>query len=102
MMKKMLATLLALCLLLTFTCLAEEEELQVDVNFEAYFEAGASLYVAWTEAPDELGGLGLIGNVGQSIGEMLENDGISSIEPKLEGDVFEGWMIIQEPVTIDE
>ena len=101
-MKKLLAILTALCLLLTFPCFAEEEENQVDVNFESYFEAGGVLYVKWTEESDELGGLGLIGNVGQTIGEMLANNGILSIEPKLEGDVFEGWMIVQEAITIDE
>ena len=101
MKKTLLALLTVFSLLLTFSSLAEEEN-QVDVNFEAYFEAGATLYVTWTEENDEIGGLGLIGNVGQTIGEMLANGGILSIEPRLEGDVFEGWMIVEETITIDE
>ena len=102
MMKKLFAILTALCLFLTFACLAEEEEIQVDVNFEAYSEAGGVLYVSWTDSVDELGGLGLIGNLGQTIGEMLQNEGILSIEPALEGDVFEGWMIVAETIAVDE
>lgn len=101
-MKKLLVLLTALCLFLAFPCFAEAEEPQVDVNFEAYSEAGGVMYVTWADEADEIGGLGLIGNIGQTIGEMLQSDGIQSIEPVLEGDVFEGWMIVAETVTIDE
>ena len=101
MKKNLLALLTALCLIFAAACLAEEE-VQVDVSFEGYSNASGKLYVTWTDKADELDGLGLIGTVGQTIGEMLQNNGVLSVEPVLEGDVFEGWMEVAVTVTIDE
>ena len=101
MKKNLLALLIALCLLFAAACLAEEEN-QVDVTFEGYMEAGGRLHVTRTDEADELDGLGLIGTVGQTIGEMLQHNDILSVEPVLEGDVFEGWMEVAVTVTIDE
>lgn len=101
MKKNLLALLTALCLIFAAACLAEEE-VQVDVSFEGYSNASGKLYVTWTDEADELDGLGLIGTVGQTIGEMLQNNGVLSVEPVLEGDVFEGWMEVAVTVTIDE
>lgn len=101
MKKNLLALLTALCLIFAAACLAEEE-VQVDVSFEGYSNASGKLYITWTDKADELDGLGLIGTVGQTIGEMLQNNGVLSVEPVLEGDVFEGWMEVAVTVTIDE
>ena len=101
MKKNLLALLTALCLIFAAACLAEEE-VQVDVSFEGYSNASGKLYVTWTDKADELDGLGLIGTVGQTIGEMLQNNGILSVEPVLQGDKFEGWMEVAETVTVDE
>ena len=101
MKKNLLALLTALCLIFAAACLAEEE-VQVDVSFEGYSNASGKLYVTWTDKADELDGLGLIGTVGQTIGEMLQNNGVLSVEPVLEGDTFEGWMEVAVTVTIDE
>ena len=50
----------------------------------------------------ETGGYGFIATPGQTIGEVLENSGIVSVEPVLEGDEFEGWMEVTVAVTVDE
>jgi len=99
--KRRFAVLLILCLLFAAVCLAEEEN-QVDVILESYMEAGGVMYVTWTDEAYETGGLGLIGTPGQTIGDVLQNEGILSVEPVLEGDVFEGWMEVVETVTVDE
>ncbi len=101
MKKRIFAVMMILCLLFTAVCLAEEE-VQVDVSFESYMEAGGVLYVTWTDDADETGGLGLIGTPGQTIGEMLQDSGVVSMEPMLEGDVFEGWMEVELITTVDE
>ena len=86
---------------ITILCLAEEEN-QVDVSFESYMEAGSVLYVTWTDDAYETGSLGIGGTPGQTIGEALKNNDVISMEPMLEGDVFEGWMEVAVTVTIDE
>ena len=101
MKKRVFAVIMILCLLFAAVCLAQEE-VQVDVTFESYMEAGGVLNVTWTEYADETGGLGLIGTPGQTIGEMLQNNGVLSMEPMLEGDVFEGWMEVELITTVDE
>ena len=101
MKKKLLVLLTALCLIFSAACLAEEEN-QVDVSFEGYLNAGGKLHVTWADETDEIDGLGLIGTVGQTFGEMLQNNGILSVEPVLQGDKFEGWMEVAETVTVDE
>lgn len=101
MKKKLLVLLTALCLIFSAACLAEEEN-QVDVSFEGYLNAGGKLHVTWADETDEIDGLGLIGTVGQTFGEMLQNNGILSVEPVLEGDTFEGWMEVAETVSVDE
>ena len=101
MKKNLLALLTALCLIFAAAGLAEEEK-QVDVSFEGYLNAGGKLHVTWTDEANELDGLGLIGTVGQTIGDMLQNNGILSMEPVLEGDTFEGWMEVTATVVIDE
>ena len=101
MNKKIFAVLMILCLLLAAVCLAEEEN-QVDVSFESYMEAGGVLHVTWTDDAYETGGLGIGGMPGQTIGEALQNNGILSMEPMLEGDVFEGWMEVELITTVDE
>ena len=101
MKKRIFAVIMIFCLLFAAVCLAEEE-VQVDVTFESYMEAGGVLNVTWTEYADETDGLGLIGTPGQTIGEMLQNNGVLSMEPMLEGDVFEGWMEVELITTVDE
>ena len=101
MKKNLFALLTVFCLLFTVACLAEEE-VQVDVTLEGYSEAGGMLYVTWTEEAYETGGLGMIAEPGQTIGEMLQNNGVLSVEPVLDGDTFEGWMEVAVTVTIDE
>ena len=100
-MKKVFAVITILCLLFAAACLAEEE-IQVDVTFESYMEAGGMLNVTWTEYADETGGLGLIGKPCQTIGEVLQDSDVVSMEPMLEGDVFEGWMEVELITTVDE
>lgn len=99
--KRIFAVLTTLCLLFAAVSLAEEE-VQVDVTFESYMEAGGVLNVTWTEYADETGGLGLIGTPGQTIGDVLQNNGVLSVEPMLEGDVFEGWLEVELITTVDE
>ena len=101
MKKKTIAFITILCLLFAAACLAEEEN-QVDVSFESYMEAGGVLNVTWTEYSDETGGLGLSGTPGQTIGEVLQNNGVLSVKPMLDGDVFEGWMEVELITTVDE
>lgn len=101
MMKKLLALLTVLCLFFAAVCMAEEEN-QVDVTLEGYDLAGGKLRVALMDEEDEFGALGMIGTPGQTIREMLENNGILSVEPVLEGDMFEGWMEVAVTVTVDE
>ncbi|MBQ8313766.1 MAG: DUF1311 domain-containing protein [Clostridia bacterium] len=101
MKKNLLALLTVLCLLLTGACLAEEEN-QVDVSLEGYMEIGGMLNVAWTEEAYETGGVGMIGTPGQTIGDVLKNNDVLSVEPVLEGDEFEGWMEVALIITTDE
>ena len=101
MKKNLFVLLTALCLLFAAAGLAEEEN-QVDVTLEGYMEAGGMLYVTWTDNADETGGLGMIGTPGQTISDVLQKDGILSVEPMLEGDTFEGWMEVAVTVTVDE
>jgi len=99
--KRIFAVLTVLCLLVAAVCLAEEEN-QVDVTLEGYMESGGVLYVTWADDAYETGGLGLSGTVGQTIGDMLQHNGILSVEPMLEGDVFEGWLEVELITTVDE
>ena len=101
MKKRIFAVLTVLCLLVAAVCLAEEEN-QVDVTLEGYMESGGVLYVTWADDAYETGGLGLSGTVGQTIGDMLQHNGILSVEPMLEGDVFEGWLEVELITTVDE
>ena len=100
MKKRIFAVVMAICLLFAAVCLAEEN--QVDVSFESYMEAGGVLHITWTDDAYETGGLGLSGTPGQTIGEMLQSNGVVSMEPMLEGDVFEGWMEVELITTVDE
>lgn len=99
--KNLLALLTVLCLLMAAACLAEED-VQVDVTFDGYAQAGGLLYVTWADEACETGGLGMIGTPGQSIGDMLQSNGVLSVEPVLEGDEFEGWMEAAVTVSADE
>ena len=101
MKKNLLALLTVLCLLLAGACLAEEEN-QVDVTLEGYMEIGGMLNVTWTEDAGETGSLGMIGTPGQTIGDVLKNNDVLSVEPVLEGDEFEGWMEVALIITTDE
>lgn len=40
-------------------------------------------------------------NVGEKMADVFFNSGIVDVEPKLEGDTFEGWMIFKDVVTTD-
>lgn len=101
MKQRIFAVITILCMLFAASCLAEEEN-QVDVSFESYMEAGGVLYVTWTDDAYETGGLGIGGTPGQTIGEALKNNDVISMEPMLEGDVFEGWMEVELITTVDE
>ena len=101
MKKRIFAVIMILSLLFAAFCLAEEEN-QVDVTLEGYMEAGGLLNVTWTEEAYETGGLGMIGTPGQTIGDVLKNNDVLSVEPVLEGDVFEGWMEVALIITTDE
>ena len=101
MKQRIFAVITILCMLFAASCLAEEAN-QVDVSFESYMEAGGVLYVTWTDDAYETGGLGIDGTPGQTIGEALKNNDVISMEPMLEGDVFEGWMEVELITTVDE
>jgi len=99
--KSIFVILMILCLLFTVNCLAEGEN-QVDVTIDGYMEAGGVLYITWTDDAYETGGFGMGGTPGQTIGQALQNSDVLSIEPMLEGDVFEGWMEVEPITTVDE
>jgi len=99
--KSIFVILMILCLLFTVNCLAEGEN-QVDVTIDGYTEAGGVLYITWTDDAYETGGFGMGGTPGQTIGQALRNSDVLSIEPMLEGDVFEGWMEVEPITTVDE
>jgi len=99
--KSIFVILMILCLLFTVNCLAEGEN-QVDVTIDGYTEAGGVLYITWTDDAYETGGFGMGGTPGQTIGQALQNSDVLSIEPMLEGDVFEGWMEVELITTVDE
>ena len=101
MKKSIFVILMILCLLFTVNCLAEGEN-QVDVTIDGYMEAGGVLYITWTDDAYETGGFGMGGTPGQTIGQALRNSDVLSIEPMLEGDVFEGWMEVEPITTVDE
>ena len=101
MKKRIFAVIMILSLLFAASCLAEEEN-QVDVTIDGYTEAGGMLNVTWPEDAGETGSLGVIGTPGQTIGEVLKSNDVLSVEPVLEGDVFEGWMEVAIAVTVDE
>jgi len=99
--KSIFVILMILCLLFAVTCLAEGVN-QVDVTIDGYMEAGGVLYITWTDDAYETGGFGMGGTPGQTIGQALRNSDVLSIEPMLEGDVFEGWMEVEPITTVDE
>ena len=101
MKERMFVILAILCLLFPAVCLAEEEN-QVDVTLDGYTDAGGMLCVTWTDDACETGGLSLIGTPGQTIGAVLRKDGIRSVEPMMEDDIFEGWMEVETVTTVDE
>ena len=101
MKKSIFVILMILCLLFAVTCLAEGVN-QVDVTIDGYMEAGGVLYITWTDDAYETGGFGMGGTPGQTIGQALQNSDVLSIEPMLEGDVFEGWMEVEPITTVDE
>ena len=101
MKKSIFVILMILCLLFAVTCLAEGVN-QVDVTIDGYMEAGGVLYITWTDDAYETGGFGMGGTPGQTIGQALRNSDVLSIEPMLEGDVFEGWMEVEPITTVDE
>lgn len=104
-MKKLLLVLMALCLLLG-SAFAEDEEIQYDVDFDAYADSEERAIVVeeldWegNQTTERYGGIGLIANLGTTIGECVADSGYLSLTMDAEG--FEGWMIYKSVVTIDE
>ena len=102
MKKNLFALMLSLCLLLAAFPVCAEEAAEVDLTLDGYGELGGMLSVIDAYETFETGGYGFIATPGQTIGEVLENSGIVSVEPVLEGDEFEGWMEVTVAVTVDE
>lgn len=110
MKKTMLIALTVLCLLFTCACQAEapqtvdaEADLtQVELTLDAYAEAGGMLSVTDSYETFETGGYAFLAVPGQTVGDVLNESDILSLEPVLEGDVFEGWMEVAISVTVDE
>ena len=102
-MKKNIFTLiLSLCLLLTALPVCAEEAAVVDLTLDGYGEMGGMLSVTDASETFETGAYGFIAMPGQTIGEVLENNGVVSVEPVLEGDEFEGWMKVAVVTVVDE
>lgn len=110
MKSKIFCTLaLVLCLLMTaFVCRAEDENLMcVDFDFEAGSEFGGALILTFDDgSSEETGGYGFgwEGEIGvvSTVGDVLARMGVLSIEPVLEGDEFEGWMVYEVVSVEDE
>lgn len=106
-MKKLLALLLFLCLLLGCAWAEEEvEEIQYYVDFDAYDFTGERMMTVdvldWdgSQVTEQYSGLGIIVNPGQTIGEAMTELGYLSLTMEVEG--FEGWMTFENVVTVDE
>lgn len=105
MARRILAALMAAILLLLCVCRAEEEEIYPTCEFDldAY---GGMLNVAYGDgSADETGGWGFSTDLteeGMTIGDILKDFDIASIEVVNEGEVFEGWLVFDVEVTEDE
>lgn len=100
---------LVLCLLMTAcVCHADDENLiLVEFDFEAGSEFGGVLTVSFADgSTEETGGYGFgwEGEAGSvsTVGDVLSMLEIASIEPALEGDEFEGWMVYEVVSVEDE
>lgn len=77
------------------------EELYFDID--AYTLAGGMLQLTYADSdPTETGCLGLMGYTGDTVRAALSASNISAIEPVLEGDSFEGWMLFEIATTVGE
>lgn len=107
MLKKfLLPLLLALCLLVP--AFAEEEGLpmvEFDLDGGSMF-GGTLIITCLDDTISETGSYGFLCEVEDisalTVGDILTAMEIKSIEPVLEGDAFEGWMIYQLVITEDE
>lgn len=78
-------------------------EKTIEVNLEGYSEAGGILAVSYTdEETAEYDGIGMLAAEGETIGDVFTESGYESVEPKLEGDVFEGWLEYTKVSSTDE
>jgi len=102
MKKNLYALILSLCLLLTAFPVCAEEAAEVDLTLDGYSEMGGMLSVTDAYETFETGAYGFSAMPRQTIGEVLENNGVVSVEPVLEGDECEGWMEVAVCTTVDE
>lgn len=73
------------------------------VNVDAYIQHGGMLYVTHGDGNiEETGALTFHLDEGGKINDVIHNYDIVKVEPRLEGDTFEGWMIFKDILTIDE
>lgn len=104
-MKKLLMLLVILCLC-AFSACAEEEEVQYYVDFETYDMTGERMMDVEVEdwegniTSEQYSGVGIIALPGEIIGECLKDMGYLSLSLELDG--FEGWMLYENVVTVDE
>ena len=72
-------------------------------TLDAYTIAGGTLSVTQAgEEGVESGSWGFMGKEGARLGDVLEAQGITTLDVYLDGDVFEGWMVYEETLSIDE
>ncbi|MBQ8590500.1 MAG: hypothetical protein IJ486_08635 [Firmicutes bacterium] len=81
--------------------MGDMEELYFTID--AYWMSNGMLYGEYASGEVlETQSWGMAALPGQTVGEALEALEITSLEAKSEDDVFEGWMIFKDVITVDE
>lgn len=106
-MKKSFLSILTAFLLLTaiLSACAEENVPYAEFELDAYCENGSMLKVCYTDGTEEeTGSWGFYVELTDefTIGNVLADSEISSIEPVCEGDEFEGWLTFEVTTVTDE
>lgn len=114
MKKKIMAILLACMVMFAFAACGNnqnEDENQdaavledtICINVEGYSIMGGMLNFTMNDGTvEEMGAWAFLGKEGETFGDVLTRSEVSSVEPVLEGDTFEGWVLFEEVVTLDE
>ncbi len=80
----------------------DETEGEITVNIDSYIQIGGMLNVTTEDGEvHETGAWSFAASEGEKLGDVLKRGGVVNVEPILEGDTFEGWMVFKDIVTTD-